>query len=218
MRRILKWAVVWGVISIAAGGTQADVVNFAVFENAQGASTQGLNLNVELIAVGSTVDFTFRNQSTIPSVVTAVYFESNALSTSLLTGGMIVLPQPGGVNFVIGATPPNPPGSIAAFGGVWGGNLLSIDAAAPPPHNGMGPGESVTVRFSLAGSFQSLIEALSTDPPGFRMVQHVQALPGGASVWTVNQPVPGAGTGAALLTAGLVIARRRRRSSLMLRR
>jgi hypothetical protein len=191
---------------------RGDLLHFTPFENSQNVSTQGLHLALELITTGSTVDFIFRNDSTIPSVVTAIYIEANTLSSSLLQSGSIADQSPG-VLFHILAVPPSPPGSVSSvgIGGSWAGNLFTLGAASPSPHNGLGPGDSVTVRFDLADSYQTLVQSLSVTPTAFRIVQHVQGLSDDASIWTVNQPIPAPGAGVVVLGGIAFMAGRRRR-------
>lgn len=67
----------------------------------------------------------------------------------------------------------------------------------PSPKNGIGPGESLTIRFHRwNGEFADLTQALN-DKSQFRIVEHVQGLYKGGSVWAVSgqtEPVPLPGT------------------------
>lgn len=192
-----------GALACAAGTALAGVrVDLYVFENSDGVDTSTVDLWVDVIDQGSSIDFTFHNDSTT-GVVTAVYCEVN----NLIANGTI-LGSSGAVSFAPSATPHTPPGSIFGYGGTWEGNLYSADADAPGPANGVGVGETLTVRFDLLGSFADVIDALRpNNADGFRIAQHAQSF-GPSSLWTVNTPAPGA---ACLLgLAGALIARRRR--------
>lgn len=196
-----------GLATIAS----ADIVNLAVYENSDNADVSGLNLFVDVTDGGSYIEFAFGNSSSISAVVTAVYVEdTHAIDGWLLNGHISA--ESAGVNFSDGATPHNPANIGGAFGGAWAGNLYSADADSPAPTNGIGEtgNESLTLRFDYGGgaTFADIIDALTSDDPGFRFAQHVQVLPGGFSVWTTSVPAPGSVSAIAL--AGLLAARRRR--------
>jgi hypothetical protein len=203
--------IVASAVLFAGPAARADILHFAAFENDGNANLEGLQLSMELIAGHSTVDFLFRNTSTIPAVVTSIYIEATTGAAAMLLGGDIVSPQPPGVLFGIGTSPTKPPGSIRHHGGLWQGTLLSAGALAPSPHNGIGPDESLTIRFELGSSHAALVQALSTSPTEFRIIQHVQGLqPNDESIWTMNQPIPAPGS-VALALGMLGLAARRRR-------
>lgn len=211
--QIRCFAVIGCALCLAASA-QADRIDMYVFENADNADVSGLDLWVDVTdGGGGTIDFTFHNDSSIDSIVTDVYFEETAFAA--MFGGAITF-ESAGVDFSDGASPPNPPGSISAFGGAWAGNLYSADSNAPVSHNGIAVGELLTISFTLDGvNVQDIIDALSSDPLGFRIAQHIQGLPQGASVWAVNTPIvvplaPAAWMGLAGL--GLLAARRLRRA------
>jgi len=211
----------WRWIAVAVAGTVAapalaDRIDLIVFENADGADVSALDLWVDVVGAGSAVDLVFHNDSGMQSFVRSVYIESTAFSVAAMIDGELLSPQPAGVKFKQGATPPNPAGSIAGFGGAWGGNLFSAKADKPGTNkDGIDPGESLTVRFDLADAgIGDVLDALRSDPLGFRIAAHVQGLPCGESVWAVNVPravpIP---TASAMGLVGLgVMALRRRRS------
>jgi hypothetical protein len=199
-------------LTTAAPPAHATLIRLSAFENKSYADLTGLNLRVEAENGDDYIDFIFRNESAISSVITAIYFESTGPATAYLTGGRIVTPQPEGVDFDLGASPRKPPRSIAAFGGRWEGNLLSASADCPSPRNGIGPGERLTIRFYYKQGDFSDLTALLNDPDQFRIAEHVQCLPNDASIWTVSggeSPVPLPGT-AVLLASGAVLAARPR--------
>ncbi len=174
--------------AIPAQGSLITPMSQIVYEKDASVDTTGLRLWINIIDGGSYVDFTFGNSSTIPSVITNIYIESTVFSSAHLKNGSIVSPQPAGVDYSFGATPKNPAGSISNYGGKWRGNLIDISADPPPMFNGIAPGESLTVRFDLFGITCSELVNAMTDPTQFRIAEHVQGLPGGESVWTVNTP------------------------------
>jgi len=207
-----------GAGALALGSAAvADRVDLAVFENADDADVSGLDLWVGVVADGESIDFTFHNDSSIGSVVTSVYFESTGFSLDCLDDGEVSF-ESAGVDFSDGATPPSPPGSIAGYGGSWGGNLYAADADSPSPAKGVGVGELLTISFEMDDecSLEEVLGALQSDPAAFRIAQHVQGLPNGSSVWLVNTPtlVPLPATAwmggvGLLLPLGLAVARRR---------
>lgn len=191
-----------GLLTAAAAAASADRVDLFVFENADGVDTSIVDLWVDVIDQGSNIDFVFHNDSTM-GAVTAVYFETN----NLIANGLI-FGSAGTVNFAAGASPASPAGSVFAFGGSWAGNTYSADADSPGPTNGVGVGETLTVRFDLLGSYADVLAALAPSAAdGFRIAEHAQAF-GPYSLWTSNVPAPGAA--AFLGLAGLLAARRRR--------
>lgn len=202
----------------AASAASAERIELFVFENADNADVSGLDLWVDVVDRGSYADFVFHNSSTVQSFVRSIYMESTAFSQTSLEDGRIGDAQPAGVRFEEGGSPPDPAGSISGFGGAWQGNFFRARAASPGNgKDGIDPGESLTLQFDYAGiDYQSLIGALTGSEPAFRIVQHVQGLPGGSSVWNRNGgdrnavvPLPSA-AGMALAAAALGGLRRRR--------
>ncbi|MBX3323253.1 MAG: hypothetical protein KF757_09715 [Phycisphaeraceae bacterium] len=200
MQRMIGFLTVVGIAALAGAGVRVDLI---VYENADNADVSILDLWVNLVDGGTYVDFTFHNDSTGSATVANVYFEAN----SLMSGGSIV-GQSAGVSFTDGGSPPNPAQPGFLFGGAWGGNLYSASANPPPSMNGIDPGETLTVRFTLVGSFADVLAAVQPNAiGGLRIAQHVINL-GEFSVWTINTPSPGS---IALLGFGAACAVRRRR-------
>lgn len=198
------------VLSLGSAA-QADRVDFTIFENATGADVSELDLWLDVLPAGSDqIDFVFHNDSTISAVVTSVYFEDSDFAALALSMPRIV-DESSGVSFSDDASPAEPAGSVQHFGGVWT-SLYSAGADTPSPFNGInaGAGETLTIRFDLAGStsVQDVIDAIVDDPSRLRITQHIQSLPSNASVWSITVPSPGS---LALLSAGLLLVARRRR-------
>ncbi|MBX3322090.1 MAG: hypothetical protein KF757_03770 [Phycisphaeraceae bacterium] len=190
-----------GASAVASAGVRIDL---AVYENSSGGDTSKLDLWVDVIDGGSVVDFVFRNDSTGAAVISNVYFEMNSLIANGSLAG-----STGNVAFSIGGAPPNPAQPAFLYGGSWGGNLMRVAASAPAPQKGIGPGESLTVRFDLVGTFADVVSALQPNASdGFRIAQHVISVNNDFSVWTINTPTPGS---AAVLGLGGLVAMRRRR-------
>jgi len=180
-------------------------IDQVVFDKPQSVDTSGLNLSIEVIDEGDAVQFIFLNDSSIDSSITDIYFESTDYSLRHLKNGRIVTSESAGVDFGNSTSPSKPTGSIKNFGGKWSGNLLNIGAVAPSSHNGINPGEYLAIRFDYSEiDFDDLMLALS-DPLQFRIVEHVQGLPSGNSVWTMNAshqvPLPST---LLLMSAGLI--------------
>lgn len=210
--RSLSHAALAGVATLSlAAAAQADRIDLEIFENADLVDVSGLDLWLDVLPAGDDqIDFVFHNDSTISSIITAVYFEASAFATLALADPQIV-DQSAGVLFSPGATPPRPAGSIQEHGGTWT-SLFSADANAPAPFNGINASaaETLTIRFALSPdtSVADVVAAISADPSRFRIAQHIQGLPGGASVWSIAVPSPGP---LALLAGASLLAVRRRR-------
>jgi MYXO-CTERM domain-containing protein len=189
-----------------ACAAQAQSLTLSVFENADGVDVSGLSLTVDLIDNGSTVDFVWRNHSSVGNLVN-IYVEATNSSVGLLSNPLLV--GGAGTSYSPGSSPINPAGSIANFGGAWGGSFFSASPDTPQPNaNAINPGETLTTRFDLNGSFSDLLDALSA-PATLRLAGHVRSVgpDGQSSVWVVS-PTPG--TAGLLVMAGLAAARRRR--------
>jgi hypothetical protein len=133
-------------------------------------------------AGGGNVNVTVLNASGEPAVVAAVYFDGGVLDSIVNIGNT------SGVDFSEGGSPPNLPG----------GNTIGFDADLlatanpPPPQNGVGAGEQLTVTLGIAAGsdFDDVLAALSSGD--LRVGLHVIAFESGGSESVVNVPAPGA--------------------------
>ncbi len=210
MRSIVTAAALAALSSTSLAGVSTRFDLF-VFENADGVPTGNIDIWVDVVDNGSTIDFVWGNDSTEPANLTSIYIESSDASMQLLNATIMNV---AGVDYASPATPPTPAGSIDMFGGAWQGAHFSADPNSPMPQvNAINPGESLTTRFDYSGglTYQMVIDSLSDldSDSAFRLVGHVQGIgAGGASIWVVN-PTPGAAS--VFGVAGLLAARRRRR-------
>lgn len=198
-----------GAFGLAAGVAGAGpIVDFVVYENADGVATGEIDIDLELVDVSaSQLSFIFRNNSTIDCRVTDIFVENTAFSSIALDSPTIV--NNGGAQYSSPSNMMGPGGNLTDFGGAWQGTLFSADPDTPMPNvNAVGPGEAITVFWSPNVAFQDIVDGLELSPAMFRAAAHVQGIGAGdSSIWVVT-PSPGS---AALLGIGGVLAARRRR-------
>lgn len=174
------------------------------------------NLMVEMIDLGTQVQFKFINNST--SSLTDVHFDDGSL-----LGIASIIDSGSGVAFSEGGSPPNLPGGNTASPSfvTTAGFLADSDPAVSP--NGVSSGEWVAITFDLINgkTYADTLAALALPNGGgagdLRIGVHVQSYTGGYSESFINNPVPvpEAETYAMMLAGlGLVgwAARRRRQS------
>ena len=170
----------------------------------------GGQLFVDVAAVDAThVSFTFSNVGPIASSIADIYFTKPPLFSAMTSIGNNV--GINGVDFSEGATPPGLPAGFNQ-------NAVAFSADSNPPveQNGINPGESLAIVFSLlAGqSLGSVIDAIVANT--LRIGLHVQAIgnTGGSKSYLVTAtPIPGA---LPLFVTGLVslgLLRRRQRKA-----
>lgn len=144
-----------------------------------------LNLYVEVSGAdpGQAV-FSFYNESSINSAIAQIYFDA----TSLL--GSVYVAEGPGTSFKQPAVPKNLPGAKLLDPPFEASDELSIGANAPPPKDGINPGEWLRFTFELEnnGTFEDVIDELNTGT--IRIGVHVIGLPDGSSGSAVAVPEP----------------------------
>ncbi|MDX9910898.1 MAG: hypothetical protein RBS39_03600 [Phycisphaerales bacterium] len=188
-------------------GANAERIDLLVYENASGGDISLLDLWVDVSQSGALVTLDFHNDSTVNSRISNLYIERTAFTQSAFVGaGSLQNPLPSGVNFSAGGSPANPAQTIDAYDTAWGGTLASFGRNGGAA-NGVDPGESLYVSFTLSDANIDVAEALRNRE--FRVAQHVISIGAGSfSVWTTNVPAPSV---ASAMLGGLVLAGRRRR-------
>lgn len=175
-----------------------------VFTN-NGGYASGNDLNLYVIASSENpglVDFTFHNQSLVDSAIAELYFENNPLlSTATITNGA-------GTLFTQTAAPKNLPSGRTLSPVFTTTDQFAFDSEPAPPKNGINPGQSLKISFSLTEgtSVAAVFDAL--DSSALRIGAHVIALPDGSSESAVTVPEPAT---VALLGLGTLFLLRKRR-------
>jgi hypothetical protein len=171
--------------------------------NATNCTTGEAQLVVDVDPNGTQVDFKFSNKGPNASSITDVYFADGTLL------GIATITDGPGVNFSEGANPGNLPGGASIFPAFTA--KFSADSDAPPPINGVNPGESLTITFDLINgkTFADTIAALGNGD--LRIGIHVQSFSNGGSESFVHVPEPGFYGLLSMGLAGLYVVVRRRR-------
>ena len=204
------------LLSVAFFATTASAVpiSFACItgNSVTDCATGEAQLSVEVTAlVSGQVQFDFMNVGAGASSIADVYFDDGSLLAiaSLIDADDGVGGDPG-VDFSLGATPPNLPGANGASPSFVATTAFSSDSDPPVQPNGVNPGEMLSIIFDLQGTqnFADVIDELTTG--ALRIGIHVQGFSGGGSESFVNNPVPEPGM-ALLMGLGLSILAGRRR-------
>ena len=176
-----------------SAAAHADVFGFVNItnNNAGNAAVGEAQLSVDITDPGgSQVLFTFANAGPAASSIADVYFDDGILLAMVgIDNG-----DPG-VDFAQGASPPNLPGGNGispAFSATF-----SADSNPPAQPNGVGPGESLGVLFSLkpGNVFADVLDNM--DDKSLRIGIHVQGFANGGSEAFITDgngeqvPVPG---------------------------
>lgn len=129
------------------------------------------------------VDFTFYNNSLISSSVARIYFDDESLLS------FYDITESPGTTFSQPATPGNLPAGNTLDPSFVTTDEFCFKGGPPAPHNGINPGEQLTVIFNIDhGTFSDVLGALDTG--SLRIGAHVIALPDGSSESTVTVPEP----------------------------
>jgi MYXO-CTERM domain-containing protein len=196
---------------VALGCTSAAQAAFVFpFDNINGHGSPGDPTGSQLFlaltepAPGQAL-FTLSNAGPAPSSITRVYFDD---ADNLIAGIADLVNMPG-VWFTEGARPRRLPGGSSMDPPFVTTPGLTVGAVAPPPWNGVNPGESLGILFDLEPgvAFDRLVDAVASR--GLRVGLHVQGLQGGASASYVQIPEPAP---AILALAGLGMLATLRRS------
>jgi len=133
----------------AAAWASADTFTFSRIENNAGQNVAA-QLFADVIDAGPSggynrVDFIFRNEGPTGSVISEIYFDDGTL-----LGISEIIGSPSSVDFSRGAVPENLPGGQNVSPTPFVSSVtFSASADNPAPHNGVGPGGRVTIRFNL---------------------------------------------------------------------
>lgn len=102
-----------------------------------------LSVSVEVSEDTSTVNFTFHNDSLINSSISRIYFDDGALS------GIMQIIEGTGTEFVVAAHPNELPFADLLVPTFETTDELYATSVPPLPDNGINPGESLQINFSL---------------------------------------------------------------------
>lgn len=188
------------VFFCAPAPAQALQIDFAPLTG-QSVYCDDLKIDLLITEDGDNVRFEFRNSSLVPSSIDALYFEKGLLNS------LVGLDFEPGLLFMENARPARLPG---------GGDLVPVfqtafSCRALPPvfHNGIAPGENLTVIFNLdeGATFEDLMLGLHAEE--FRIGAHIIGLPDGSSLSAFNNtPEPST---ILLLGAGSYILKKKRK-------
>ena len=202
MKKTGRVVLVAAIVLITAGISKANMVyQLEIFtENGLYAHSSSIDLYFEVVSNGLGMDFTFHNNSTVDSSIARIYFDDiGLLAYSGISNGT-------GTEFHTDSSPGNMPAGKALTQSYEAD--ISFGALMPPPHNGINPGEWVTISFNLTGNNTSTDVINALDNNNLRVGVHLIALPDGSSESAVHVPEPA--TIALLGFGSLVLARRKR--------
>jgi len=191
-------------ISIIVGSADATLIPLEpLTEGGEYDEISGLNLYAVIVDNGSQVGIEVHNDSTINSSIAEIYFEEGVLD------GIVGLESEGEVLFREVANPATLPSAneiVPSFTAAY-----SVEALPPSPHNGINPGESLTVKFGLDEGITYHDLCRQMENGSLRIGLHVTALPNDLSLPMVSSaPVPEPTT-LALLSMGCLFFVRKRK-------
>ncbi|HEY7862586.1 MAG TPA: PEP-CTERM sorting domain-containing protein [Thermoanaerobaculia bacterium] len=203
-RRFLRF-ILLSIFGAFATAAEARAVGFDCITNtnAGNCAIGEAQLSVVLSSPGATqVRFDLANaMGGAASVIAGVYWDDAGLLGSIasIVNGANTL-------FSANGSPPTLPGGNNAVPPFV--EDFRVNADAPPPQNGVGPGETLGVIFNLASGV-SVAQALAAfDSGALRVGIHVIAFGNNGSESFVNVPEPSAALLMALGVAALAIGRR----------
>lgn len=201
MKKSLGVLSVMLVLSMYASPLKAGIVYpLEVFTSNGGYyASSDLNLYVEVVQHISTVDFSFYNESLFGSSIARIYFGENPLL------GVADIVEGPGTSFSILAVPANLPAGRLLDPLFKSGFGIGSDPARP--HNGLNPGEWVTLNFDLINGATPAAVNNALDNGSLRIGVHVIVLPDGSSESAVSIPEP---VTLLLLSLGAVMLIRKR--------
>jgi hypothetical protein len=227
MRRLVLIGFLAAVAMLLLGGSSAMAVTLGfdcISNNLAGDCAIGsAQLQVEALAGpgANQVSFTFTNTDPDPnppdeaqaSSITAVYFDDDGDPDPLLLSIASIL-NGTGVDFDVGANPPNVPAGNGADPDFDNTGDLDADAEPPTQPNGVNPNETLTIIANLTtGTSFADVEAALADG-SLRIAIHVQGFATGGSESFVNDgevvPEPSLGLLLAGPLIGLIVRSRRR--------
>ena len=202
------------ILVLAATPARAAVLGFGCISNnlaadcAIGAAQVSVNVTN---AGGGQVLFSFSDSGPAASSITDVYFDDGSLLAIASIINDLVLP--GIVDFSQDASPPNLPAGNTVSPPFVVTAGFSADSNPPTQPNGVNPGESLGIQFSLQAG-QTYADLLSDLGDGtLRIGIHVQGYASGGSESFVNHPLPEPATFGLLgLGLGALVSARLRRS------
>jgi hypothetical protein len=203
-RRFLRF-ILYAIFGAFAAAAEARAVGFDCITdtNAANCAAGEAQLSVVLSSPGATqVRFDVANaMGGAASVIAGVYWDDSGL-----LGSIASILNGAGTSFSADGAPPVLPGgdnAVPAFV-----DDFRVNAGAPAPENGAGPGETLGVIFDLASGV-SVAQALAAfDSGALRVGVHVIAFGNNGSESFVNVPEPSAALLLALGCAALAFRRR----------
>ena len=194
----------------------AYIYDFHIFNNADYENNPNLAFTAEVFDLGGQAVFEFRNSSTMNSVITEIYFDSEGLlELDHITNYIVDEDNKIGTKFESAESGDVHPSNLPAahlLDPVFEANVdLSAGACNPSPKWGIGPDEKLQIVFNIeqGHNFSDIINGLNSGTD-LRIGLHIQSVDTeGVSVSAVNK-VPEPITVCLLSLGGLALLRKRR--------
>jgi hypothetical protein len=194
----------------------AYVYDLQIFNNPGYENNPYLAFTAEVFDSGGQAVFEFRNNSTMSSVITEIYFDSEGLlELDHITNYIVDEDNKIGTKFESVESGDVHPSNLPAahlLDPYFEANVdLSAGACNPSPKWGIGPYEKLQMAFNLTGghNFSDVISALNSGTD-LRIGMHIQSVgPEGVSVSAINK-IPEPITVCLLSLGGLALLRKRR--------